>query len=77
MEAGAGDISGGQRQRGCQVTVLLLYELLLDATIAALLPINALRNAALSAAGSPLVAMVDVDLLLSRGLFEDVSDQSK
>ncbi len=51
---------------GCQLRLLLLYELLLDSTVAALLPINAMRNAALVAAETPLVSAtrgVDVALL--------------
>ena len=36
--------------------------------------LRSLRNAALLAADTPLVAMVDVDLLLSRGLAEELRD---
>ena len=39
-----------------------------------LLPINSLRNVALLAADSPLVAMVDVDLMLDRSLSRDLMD---
>lgn len=51
--------------------------MLLDATVAALLPINALRNAAVVAASTPLVAMVDVDLLLARGLAQELAEADK
>ena len=74
-EANAGEGHGGRE--GCRITLLLLYEQLLDTTVAALLPINALRNAALLAAETPLIAMVDVDLLLSRGLDEEIKDREK
>ncbi len=72
---GDGESVGGRA--GCRITLLLLYEQLLDTTVAALLPINALRNAALVAAETPLVAMVDVDLLLSRGLDDEIKDKEK
>ncbi len=52
----------------CQMRVLLLYEYVGSQFLAALIPINALRNAALLAASTPLVAMVDVDLLVSATL---------
>ncbi|GLC43921.1 hypothetical protein PLESTM_001535900 [Pleodorina starrii] len=46
----------------CSLRLLLLYEVVGDEMLAALMPINALRNAAFLAADTPLVAMVDVDL---------------
>ena len=74
---GRGDRESVGGRAGCRITLLLLYEQLLDTTVAALLPINALRNAALVAAETPLVAMVDVDLLLSRGLDDEIKDKEK
>lgn len=55
-------------QGGCQLIILLLFEFVGDSVIAALLPINAMRNAALLPAMTPLVAMIDVDLLTSASL---------
>ncbi|KAJ9533887.1 hypothetical protein QJQ45_026983, partial [Haematococcus lacustris] len=57
---------------GCALRVLLMTELVGDSLLRALLPINSLRNAALLAVDSPLVAMVDVDLLPSTTLVQAV-----
>lgn len=69
--------SSEQSTTGCQLRLLLLYELVDDPHIAALLPINTLRNAALLAASTPLVAMVDVDLLVSAALAQHMADASR
>ena len=39
-----------------------------DLSMVSLIPINALRNMALVAASSPLIAMIDVDLMISKSL---------
>jgi hypothetical protein len=57
-----------QASNSCRLRVLLLYEYVDSDFMAALIPINALRNAAILAADTPLVAMVDVDLLISANL---------
>lgn len=56
----------------CQLFIMLLYEVVGDVFMEALLPINLLRNAALLPAQTPLVAMVDVDLLISGSAAEEV-----
>lgn len=45
-----------------------MTEITADRALAALVPINALRNAALLAIRTPLVAMIDVDLAVSDSL---------
>lgn len=60
----------------CRLSVLLLYELYREDVVGALLPINALRNAALLAVTTPLASMVDVDLLLAARLAADMGDQA-
>ncbi|PNH10680.1 Glycosyltransferase-like protein LARGE2, partial [Tetrabaena socialis] len=63
--------------RACHPRILLLFEATADPALAFLTPINALRNAALLAAKSPLVAMIDVDLRVSRTLVQFVQDEAR
>ncbi|GLC33399.1 hypothetical protein PLESTF_000437700 [Pleodorina starrii] len=56
--------------RACSLRLLLFSELLGEAALTVLMPLNALRNAAMLAADTPVAAMVDVDLCMSRGLME-------
>ncbi|KAG2489893.1 hypothetical protein HYH03_011695 [Edaphochlamys debaryana] len=52
----------------CAPVLALYSERLADPALAALMPTNALRNAALLPAATPLAAMVDADLSASAGL---------
>ncbi|KAG2428496.1 hypothetical protein HXX76_011613 [Chlamydomonas incerta] len=68
--------------RACGLLLGLYSEATADPAMAALMPTNALRNAALLAAGgggggAPLVAMVDVDLSASAGLAAAVADPQR
>jgi hypothetical protein len=57
---------------GCALRILLVYELVGDELLPVILPVNSVRNVAMLAATTPLVAMVDVDLLLSANLATQV-----
>jgi glycosyltransferase-like protein LARGE len=48
--------------------MLVMYEVLGEPAMHLLFPINSLRNAALLAAASPLIAMIDVDLVMASSL---------
>jgi hypothetical protein len=61
----------------CSLRMLLLTELTADRALAALVPINALRNAALLAIRTPLVAMIDVDLAISGSLLRVLEDSRR
>eukprot|EP00195_Chlamydomonas_chlamydogama_P004801 CAMPEP_0202898276 /NCGR_PEP_ID=MMETSP1392-20130828/6833_1 /ASSEMBLY_ACC=CAM_ASM_000868 /TAXON_ID=225041 /ORGANISM="Chlamydomonas chlamydogama, Strain SAG 11-48b" /LENGTH=372 /DNA_ID=CAMNT_0049584147 /DNA_START=271 /DNA_END=1389 /DNA_ORIENTATION=- len=67
----------GRGPGGCQLRVLLMYELAADELVASILPINALRNAAMLAAQTPAVAMVDADLLLSSALTHELGKEDR
>lgn len=56
----------------CALRLLLLYELVGEPVMHKLFPKCAVLNAALLAADTPLVAMLDVDLLPAKALTTDV-----
>ncbi len=62
---------------GCALSAMLLYETVADELMTVLLPINTMRNYALVAARTRLVAMIDVDLLISSMLFDWLKDIKK
>ena len=55
-----------ERDGACQLEAVLYSEGVADGSVAALLPVNALRNAATLPARTAYIAMLDVDLLPSR-----------
>ncbi|PNW80405.1 hypothetical protein CHLRE_07g316400v5 [Chlamydomonas reinhardtii] len=61
-------IDGAGATAVCSLHLVLLTEVTSDPGLAALVPINSLRNVALLAARTPLVAMIDVDLAPCEGL---------
>lgn len=61
----------------CQLDILLLYEVVLDEVMKVMFPINSMRNYALLQARTPLVAMVDVDLIVSNALLQWLLDKKK
>jgi hypothetical protein len=54
--------------QGCLLDVVLLFEAVADGLMPSVPPVNAMRNHALLAARTPLVAVADVDLLPSLSL---------
>eukprot|EP00879_Flechtneria_rotunda_P010851 GHRR01011340.1.p1 GENE.GHRR01011340.1~~GHRR01011340.1.p1 ORF type:complete len:323 (+),score=75.49 GHRR01011340.1:846-1814(+) len=54
----------------CQLDILLLFETVADDVMKVMFPINTMRNYALLQARTPLVAMVDVDLIVSNALLQ-------
>eukprot|EP00798_Chlamydomonas_sp_ICE-L_P007001 gene7001-100_t len=63
----------GVSNRGCQLRIMLLYEFTADKELSLLLPINTIRNAAMLLADTPLVAMVDTDLVIGGSLVDDMT----
>lgn len=63
-----------QQKGGCQLSITLFSELLAGDDEDMLYPVNALRNAALLAAKTPLVFSVDGDMLLSSSLTTGLKD---
>lgn len=63
-----------QMDEGCSISLILAYEVFTDPEAAVMLhPINALRNIARSQGSTPLLALLDVDMLVSKSLYEDLS----
>jgi glycosyltransferase-like protein LARGE len=54
----------------CQLDIMLLYETVVDEVMKVMFPINTMRNYALLQAKTRLVAMVDVDLIVSNTLLQ-------
>jgi hypothetical protein len=61
----------------CQLDIMLLYEVVYDEVMKVMFPINSMRNYALLQARTPLVAMVDVDLIVSNALLQWLLDKQK
>jgi glycosyltransferase-like protein LARGE len=57
-----------QRSGGCQLRVMLLYEIFAEERATALYPVNTLRNYARLLADTQLIANIDVDMLPSATL---------
>lgn len=63
----------GLGPKACSLSVLLVTELV-DESLEEHLPINSLRNQAVLLAQTPLVAMLDADMVVSRTLAESLAD---
>lgn len=61
----------------CKPDIMLVYEIYTERRAMLLYPINVLRNLARMQARTPLLALVDVDMLLSDKLYKDMQDASK
>ncbi len=59
---------------GCLLDIMLFSEVLAEEALQVLFPINALRNAALLAARTPLVMLGDADLLAGSSLNAALED---
>jgi hypothetical protein len=63
----------GLGPKACSLSALLVTELV-DESLEEHLPINSLRNQAVLLAQTPLVAMLDADMVVSRTLAESLAD---
>jgi glycosyltransferase-like protein LARGE len=61
----------------CQLDVMVLYETVVEDLMKVMFPINTLGNYALIQARTQLVAMVDVDLIVSNSLVQWLQAGSK
>ena len=66
--------SGVPHPGGCQLRILLMYEVFGEERATALYPVNALRNYARLLADTPLIANIDVDMLPSASLSTALAD---
>lgn len=57
--------------QACSMSVLLVTELI-DESLEEHLPVNSLRNQAVLLAHTPLIAMLDADMVVSRSLAESL-----
>mmetsp|Transcript_14554 Transcript_14554/g.31695 ORF Transcript_14554/g.31695 Transcript_14554/m.31695 type:complete len:435 (+) Transcript_14554:51-1355(+) len=66
-----------EKEKNCQLRLLLMYEEFTQPRAAALLyPVNALRNYARLMADTPLIANIDVDMIPSLSLSRSLSQQT-
>lgn len=63
----------GLGPNACTLSVLLVTELV-DESLQEHLPVNSLRNQAVLLAQTPLVAMLDADMVVSKSLAESLAD---
>ena len=62
-----------QRPKSCALDLMLVYEKV-EEDMATLTPVNTMRNYALLQARTPLVAAIDVDMLISKPLSKYMAD---
>ena len=60
---------------GCKLSVLLVFEILAENKARVLYPINVLRNLARVQARTPLLALLDVDMLVAPALYDHLLDR--
>ena len=60
----------------CKLDVMLVYEVYAEERAMMLFPINALRNMARLQARTPLLALIDVDMLVSSSLYKELKTNS-